>query len=549
MLTAVLYIRVSTDEQALKGYSQRNQAERLQSFCTNNNIEIIQTIFEDHSAKNFNRPEWSKLILSLNQYKSARPNLLLFTRWDRFSRNTADAYYVITQLQKLNIEPQAIEQPLDMSIPENKVLLAMYIVTAEVENDRRSLNVKYGIHKAKQEGRWIGHAPIGFINKCTESGKKIIAPYEPDATLIRKAFTRIAEQNNTIRKSYQLSITDGLKCSLSAFWKMLRNPVYYGWIRASSLNGETEYVKGTHESLISEELFNQVQNILNNRKRQVYINQPVNSLLLLRGFLYCPKCSRKLSGSGSKGRNNRYYYYHCYSPCNYRIRADKINNLFLREINKLNADPEYVILYKKVLQDSFKDIYNKKVIDQSYITSIIEKLIDRITKARELLSKGNIDSEDYLAIKYNCEQRINILGTELHNAYSFTVSQKVNLDQAAMIISQLGNLYEHADLITKRKLLNLLLTRNLIYDETLFCRNLNIETQIIYSLYSPNSHFPCIEQASKEKINPISSLDESLIQKITAIQQRKGKSINFETSKSILQYLRVFANISHSLPS
>lgn len=56
------------------------------------------------------------MIKQLNLNRSTRPNLILFTRWDRFSRNTANAYYTITQLQKIGIESQATDQPLDMSI-------------------------------------------------------------------------------------------------------------------------------------------------------------------------------------------------------------------------------------------------------------------------------------------------------------------------------------------------------------------------------------------------------------------------------------------------
>jgi len=81
MPTAIIYIRVSTDEQALKGYSMRNQEERLINYCLAHNINILQTISEDHSAKSFHRPAWSKLMKQLNQSKSARPNVLLFTRW------------------------------------------------------------------------------------------------------------------------------------------------------------------------------------------------------------------------------------------------------------------------------------------------------------------------------------------------------------------------------------------------------------------------------------------------------------------------------------
>lgn len=51
MLHAIIYIRVSTDEQAQKGYSQRSQEEKLNKYCKDNHIEIVQTVFEDHSAK------------------------------------------------------------------------------------------------------------------------------------------------------------------------------------------------------------------------------------------------------------------------------------------------------------------------------------------------------------------------------------------------------------------------------------------------------------------------------------------------------------------
>ena len=185
MSTTILYIRVSTDEQAKKGYSQRSQEEKLNEYCKNHRIEVIQTIFEDHSAKNFDRPAWTNLMKQLAASKAIRPQSILFTRWDRFSRNTANAYYMIAQLQKMGIEPQATDQPLDMSIPENKILLAMYIATAEVENDRRSLNTKQGILKAKKEGRYMGLAPIGYINISMPDGRKTIIPREPEAILVR----------------------------------------------------------------------------------------------------------------------------------------------------------------------------------------------------------------------------------------------------------------------------------------------------------------------------------------------------------------------------
>ncbi len=83
---------------------------------------------------------------------------------------------MINTLRKLEVEPQAIEQPLDLSVPENKMMLAFYLAAPEVENDRRALNVRYGMRRAKKEGRWMGVDPVGYANKITEDGKKVYCP-------------------------------------------------------------------------------------------------------------------------------------------------------------------------------------------------------------------------------------------------------------------------------------------------------------------------------------------------------------------------------------
>jgi site-specific DNA recombinase len=152
MKTADLYIRVSTDEQADKGYSQRSQEEDLRRYCEINNIGIRKTIFEDHSAKTFVRPQWQGLLLNLRKQRG-KVDLILFTKWDRFSRNAPDAYQMINTLKILGVEPQAIEQPLDMEVPENKMMLAIYLTAPEIENDRRALNTFYGLRRARKEGR------------------------------------------------------------------------------------------------------------------------------------------------------------------------------------------------------------------------------------------------------------------------------------------------------------------------------------------------------------------------------------------------------------
>ena len=83
---------------------------------------------------------------------------------------------MISTLKKLGVEPQAIEQPLNLEIPENKIMLAIYLTSGEVENDRRSLNVIAGMRRAMREGRWMCTAPKGYRNSRDEVNKPCIIP-------------------------------------------------------------------------------------------------------------------------------------------------------------------------------------------------------------------------------------------------------------------------------------------------------------------------------------------------------------------------------------
>ena len=88
---AIIYTRVSTDEQADKGYSLRDQEDRLNKYCDLKGIDVIAHFQDDHSAKTFNRPEFNKLMKYVLANKKVITDLL-FVKWDRFSRNTAESY-------------------------------------------------------------------------------------------------------------------------------------------------------------------------------------------------------------------------------------------------------------------------------------------------------------------------------------------------------------------------------------------------------------------------------------------------------------------------
>jgi DNA invertase Pin-like site-specific DNA recombinase len=410
MKTAILYIRVSTDEQADKGYSQRAQDETLHRYCELNGIRPVKVVYEDHSAKTFERPAWRAMLAGLKKIKAdQQPDLLLFTKWDRFSRNAGDAYQMIAMLNRLGCEPQAIEQPLDLAIPENKMMMAFYLAAPEVENDRRALNVKHGMRRAKKEGRYMGIAPVGYANKSYENGQKYIAPKEPLAELMRWAFNEVATGRYPVEQVWRKARGKGLTCCPNNFRNALRNPVYCGKVIVPATKDEPEYwTEGQHQPLIPERLFLKVQGVLKSRAApRTKLRAPEQ--LPLRGLLKCPKCHRMLTGSASKGRNGYFYYYHCQPGCPVRFKAPLINEQFFASLSTYILKPFILPVLKTII----REVFAAQNTEAQHLYQLALKQADllnaRLERARELLLQGDLDGDEYRSIRQTAQQKLSEL--------------------------------------------------------------------------------------------------------------------------------------------
>jgi site-specific DNA recombinase len=406
---AILYIRVSTDEQAEKGHSLAHQEDRLRNYCLNNNIEVVALFKEDFSAKTFERPEVYKLLAFLKKNKEAA-ELLLFLKWDRFSRNASEAYSMISTLRKLGVEPQAIEQPLDLSVPENKIMLAVYLATPEVENDRRSLNVISGMRRALKEGRWMGLAPKGYANKRDDNNKPCIVPGK-DADTMRFAFEQLATGLYNIEQVRKMAVKRGLATTRNGFWYLMRNPLFIGKIAVPAYKDEPlAVVKGIHEPLISERLFYEVQDVLDGRKRKGEAKQRcLKDDLPLRGFLKCSQCNKMLTGSASKGNGGKYYYYHCTCGCKERFRANIANEAFMNLLQQISGNKQMIKTFEKGLSRLYS---NNEIESSNELTKAkkeLETLQKRLENAQTLMLDGDLDASDYRGIKAKLEPEINRL--------------------------------------------------------------------------------------------------------------------------------------------
>lgn len=415
MKTAYLYVRVSTDEQKRKGYSLPEQEDRLLKYCRFNNIEVKGIYREDFSVKDFNRPEWKKLFSVVKSKRKEEKNIL-FIKWDRFSRNVEYAYEMIGMLRKYGTTAMAIDQPIDFSVPESTVMLAVYLSVPEAENSRRAMNTANGMRRAKQMGRYPGRAPLGFVNLTTNEGKKIIAPKQSEAGIIRWAFLQLAKNIYTIEQVRKMADSKGLKCSRSYFFRLIRNPAYCGLITIKPESGEKYMVKGIHEPLISETLFYEVQRIITTKRKVNAKKDDLKTTFFLRGFLVCPLCGLKLSGSFSRGTTKRYPYYHCRGGCRTRINALFLNECYQRKLQQLTFSNGAIDLFKSVLED-----WNTGTLKAEYIQNrnfVKRKLIEQKSlhsKARKLFVADALKPDDYNELKRECQVNSKCLKRELND--------------------------------------------------------------------------------------------------------------------------------------
>lgn len=400
MKSAYLYVRVSTDEQKRKGYSLPEQEDRLLKYCDHNDIEVKGIFREDFSAKNFNRPEWKKLIMAIKKKPLKEEKNILFVKWDRFSRNIQYAYEMIGILRKCNTIAAAIDQPVDLDIPESSVMLAVYLSVPEAENTRRALNTANGIRRAKLMGRHPNKAPMGFVNLTALDGKKFIAPKQPEAGIIKWIFNQLEKNIYKVTEVRRMALDKGFLCSSSNFSKLIRNPIYCGLISVSSHTEERQMVKGNHDPLISVNTFYEVQNIINTKRKVSNRKEELKSTFFLTGFLTCPLCGKRICGSFSQGSRNKYPYYHCRKRCKARINAVLLNNNYEQKLRQLMLSEKATELFNCILDDSNLNTRRMECLNER--GGLIRQLAQEqssLSKARKLFVEDVLKFDDYNEFK------------------------------------------------------------------------------------------------------------------------------------------------------
>jgi len=470
-METIIYTRVSTDEQKKQGFSLQEQERSLRLFCERNNMDVIAHYQDDYSAKDFNRPAFKKFLIDL-ETKKIRPKVFLCVRIDRFSRNLHDSLEMQLRLKKAGVEVQFADRNYDTGNPEDLLMKVIDMTLAEVFNARLSVNTTKGMREAQRAGRFMGRAPVGYTNNKSLKAVEInpeIARYVIRAYELMGSGLYFAEE---VRKKIR---DEGYYFTKQQFLNILRNPFYCGLIEIKAWRNEPAFsLKGIHDPIISETLYNQVQWVFNSRKKAKGLNEQRRIEFPLRGLLMCPRCSRPLTGSASRSRTGKlHYYYHCQKKynCNHRFRANMIHDKLEEYFGSFRIAPEVKKLYRLILEKKFSSMNYEKEME---LKKVQIEMLDITTKMNSLNDKfiaDQIDVESYSSIKKRLDNQLLDLKTRQSHLNSQESDFSIYMKKGITLVDNLKEFYRSASLDAKLKIVSSIFPQNLVFNENEYRTN------------------------------------------------------------------------------
>lgn len=417
-MKVALYARVSSDQQADKNNSIPSQLRLLHEYALKRNMTVYKEyIDEAESALSTDRPAFLEMI-SETKKKFPPFQAILVWKLSRFARNRQDSIVYKAMLKKRGVEVISISEPID-NTPQGQLMEGMIEVIDEFYSAVLGQETLRGLIENTRKGyRNGGYATFGYKNIHVYDEKNIQRTKyeinESEARTVRLIF-ELYTKGNGLKNIVTYLNKNGHKPRSGGNWgkstvaAVLRNESYIGWTVFNKRDKKTYgkqfkpkdqwiIIKNTHEPIISEELFNKTQKLIEKRQPK---NQPAQvsaSTYLLSGLMRCGKCNSSYGVTGY-GRDKKYAYYNCitYSKkgkdvCSgYRVRADELDIEVINRVKTLLFSDENM---KKLVADinqaakSLRTDYWKKITDLKKKASDMQ---NRVMRQYEAIESGVID--------------------------------------------------------------------------------------------------------------------------------------------------------------
>jgi site-specific DNA recombinase len=326
---AVIYVRVSTEEQArvgggAEGYSIPFQRDACRRKAEELNLTVVEEYVElGRSATTVNRPEFQRMFAELGAQQITH---VIVHKLDRLSRSPKADYFVDSGLEATRAALVSVSEYID-DTPQGKLNLQIQRGMASYYSNNLATEVIKGLKSKLAAGGTPGRAPLGYLNKRRLEGSADIRWVEIDPERgehVRWAFTEYAKGDMSLSILADALEDRGLRTratpkvpsrpvTIGALHRLLVNPYFVGIVAYKGV-----YHQGTHEPLVDMDTWLRVQDVMTAHNTAGEKDRTHNHYL--RGTIWCSHCGGRMVYSKNRGKSGgTYEYFFCMG------RKDKSN--------------------------------------------------------------------------------------------------------------------------------------------------------------------------------------------------------------------------------
>jgi site-specific DNA recombinase len=457
--SGVIYARVSSKEQEREGFSIPAQLKLLRDYTAVADIGVTREFVDVETAKQSGRTGFGEMVKFLKQNPTCR--LLLVEKTDRLYRNLKDWVTV----DDLDLEVHFVKESVILthdSRSSEKFMHGIKVLMAKNYVDNLSEETRKGMLEKAEQGIWPSFAPLGYRNVNGPDGRKVIEPDPEIAPLIRQLFEWYATGTYSVRHVARMVRSAGL------IFRKSRNPVpqatVHTILRSRIYMGDFDWdgrtYRGTHEPIVTRELWSQVQEVMDRRFARRHRKSKHD--FPFSGLIVCGHCGCALVGEIKKGR---YIYYHCTGfkgkcPEPY-TRQEVLEERFAEILKGLVFDDEMMQWVTQALRHSHGDErrFHEGAIGR--LQTEYQRLQDRLDAMYIDKLDGRVDTAffDRKATEWRAEQsQVSRTIEEHHRA------NKTYLDEGIQLLDlarRAHSLFRKQVAAEKRRLLNFVLSNGI----------------------------------------------------------------------------------------
>lgn len=316
-MRALIYTRVSTDEQAQEGYSLLSQEQMCRQRAEQDNRPLVSLYCDDgYSAATLDRPEMQRMLGEMR-----RGDVVFCQRLDRLSRDVEHMAVLMKQFQRAGVTVHPLVGSADLTNSLGRAFVGVQSVFAQLEREQLGERVAVGMRQRVEQGKPYSRRPYGYV----DTGDEWLI-HEERANFVRLMARWRMEGHGFYTICRRLE-SMGVPGPQGKHWyahvvkAMLANPVYIGRI---CWKGQP--VPVDVPPIFDEVTWQRLQAVLEARRNAK--SRP-SSRYLLTGILRC-ECGWKMGGYvlRKKRRPDGRWYEYPHYKCNARssVPATDHNN-------------------------------------------------------------------------------------------------------------------------------------------------------------------------------------------------------------------------------